>query len=79
MIAIVSNGGDATADFLEARIREDAKPVVRLNTEDFGRIPVSLSIGTLQQDSRFTLNGVSHNFSELKAIYYRRPKLVNAG
>lgn len=74
VVLIVTTPGDATADAVEAELKELGTPVVRV---DLGNFPVRLRLA-VENDSalwrgRLWTDDVSMDVDQVRAVYYRRP------
>lgn len=80
MLLIVTNQHDATADFLEEKVKATNLPYARFNTEEFPlqvcctcRDPNDKAIGTLEFP-----DGKKCNLEDIGSIWWRRPYLIES-
>lgn len=73
LILIVSNRCEATADFLERKLRARDCGVLRLNTEDLASAQVTISYRQSGSHGHFLLCADELPLNRVQGIYYRRP------
>jgi hypothetical protein len=74
VILIVSNAQDATADFFEHQLIEGAVDYVRLNTNDLRTSHIGFEVNRARTAGTLEIRGREIRLSDLKSIYYRRPR-----
>lgn len=73
MILLATNKRDVTTDFLVREMERRAIPFFRLNTEDIGAYRIEMQDGDPAR-LRLERHGRTHNLSDVRAAYYRRPQ-----